>query len=367
MPDDFEPDVATGGDDGGEPPVDDPTAAPEGEPAEPGGDVPADEPSPDGDGQPEDEPTPGAGTSEKLQKLLAKYGGDPDKMVDAYWEQAKSLSTLDRKLDKLIEKVNSKNLPPEEEAKLIAEDPDVKEIGSELASLDADVKAYDREDKQLVAQYGKLESDIKALEAKLEFAPDEVVQDRLRREIADAKREQREVGRDWRSNQTNLKNAQRDINARVRQFREAEIRAKAKRDQAKKQEWDNQTASESTRREFAIAMRAEAESYGLALDSKTYGVLQQSVRDRLVTYLRSLGDDAEGIDIPGAVGVLMLEYADAMNLKKKFGTVSKQKAGVVSTQPAGVVKPKGEGKPTTDKNGNWTPQYVRERAKRLLG
>lgn len=367
MPDDFEPDVATGGDDGGEPPVDDPGASPEGDPAQPGGDGPAeDAPSLDGDEQPDDEQTPAAGGSEKLKNLLSKYGGDPDKMVDAYWEQAKSLSALDKKLDALIETVNNKNLSPEDEAKHIAEDPDVKEVGAELASFDADAKALEAEDRQLVKQYGQLEALLKQLEAKVEFAPDDITKIELKREIAEAKREQRDVGRDWRSNQTNMKNLQRQITNSVRQYREAEIRAKAKRDQAKKQEWDTRAASEGTRKEFSSAIRSEVESYGVALDSKLYGVMQQSVRDRLVTYLRGLEPDAEGIDIPAAVSILVKEYADVMNLKKKFSTVSRQKAGVTG-KPAGVVDSNREGKPTTDKNGAWTPQYVRERAKRLLG
>jgi hypothetical protein len=363
MPDDFEPDVVDDGADGA--PADDP--APD-DTAEPGGDVPAeDAPSDDGDETPGDEQTPATGGSEKLQKLLSKYGGDSDKMVDAYWEQAKSLSALDKKLDALIETVNSKNLPPEEEAKLIADDPDVKEIGAELASLDADVKNYANEDKQLVAQYGQLETLLKQLEAKLEFAPDDITKLELKREVAEAKREQRDVGREWRNNQVNLKNAQRQMQGFVRQYREAEIRAKVKRDQAKKQEWEVRAGSEGTRKEFASALRNEVESYGIAPDSKLFGVMQQSVRDRLVNYLRSLGDDAEGIDIPGAVTVLVKEYADVMSLKKKFATLSKQKAGVTGKQPTGTVTP-GKGRvPTTDKAGNWTPQYVRERAKRLLG
>jgi hypothetical protein len=367
MPDDFEPDVATGGDDGEALPDVDDGASPEGDPAEPGGDGPAEgAPGSDGDDQPDGEQTPAAGGSEKLKNLLAKYGGDPDKMVNAYWEQAKSISAMDKKLDALIDTVNSKHLPPEEEAKLIADDPDVREVGAELASLDADAKNLDAEDKQLVKQYGQLETLLKQLEAKVEFAPDDITKIELKREIAEAKREQRDVGRDWRNNQANLKNLNRQITNYVRQYREAEIRAKAKREQAKKQEWDTRAASEGTRKEFTSAIRAEVESYGIALDSKTYGVLQQSVRDRLVTYLRSLESDAEGIDVQGAVSILVKEYADVMNLKKKFSTLSKQKAGVTG-KPTSILDAKREGKPTTDKNGAWTPQYVRERAKRLLG
>lgn len=367
MPDDaFEPDVATGGDEGGETP--EPGASPEGEPAEPTGDVPAeDAPEPDGEPQPEGEPSPVAGGSAKLQRLLAKYGGDPDKLVDGYFEQAKSLSALDKKLDALTELVTSRNLPPEDEAKLIAEDPDVKDVGAELASLDADVKSYEAEDRQLVKQYGQLETLLKSLEAKLEYAPDDIAKMEIRREIAEAKREQRDVGRDYRSNQTNIKNAQRQMQAFVRQYREAEIRAKAKMEQARKQEWDNRAAKESTRQEFSTSVRAEAQSYGIAPDSKLYQVLQQSVRDRLVTFLRSLGEDAEGIDIPEAVGMLVKEYADVMGRKKSFSTVSRQKDGVVGKPGSGV--PRGDRKtPPPDKTGKyWDPKWVRENAKRLLG
>ena len=361
MPDDFEPDVAGGG--GDEPsPVDETTPTPEGEPAEPEGDVPAEEAS-----SPDDEQTPAAGGSEKLKNLLAKYGDDPDKMVDAYWEQAKSLSALDKKLDALIDKVNSRQESPEEEAKQIASDPDVSEIGAELASLDADVKRFEADDKQLVGQYGQLDIEIKQLQAKLEFAPDEITKQNLNQEIREKAREQRDVGREWKANQNAIKATHRQMQGFVRQYREAEIRAKAKREQAKKQEWSDRAASEGTRKEYASAIRTEAESYGIALDSRTYGVLNQSVRDRLVNYLLSLGPEAEGVDIPTAVGALVKEYADVMKLKKSFSTASRQKAGLAGKP--GVAPQGGSGKaPPTDKSGKyWHPDYVRERAKRMLG
>ena len=367
MADDFEPDVATGGDEGEAPPADDPGAS-SGDTAETGGDTSADDATTeDGDDQQEEEQTPATGGSEKLKNLLAKYGGDEEKMVDAYWEQAKSLSAMDKKLDALIDKVNSKEITPEAEAKLIAEDPDVKEVGAELASLDADIKNLDAEDKQLVKQFGQLGDALKQLEAKLEFAPDDIAKMEIRREIAETKREQRDVGRDWRNNQANMKSAQRQFQAFIRQYKEAEIRAKGKRDQAKKQEWDSRAAREGTRTEFSNAVRAEAESYGIAPDSKLYGVLQQSVRDRLVTYLRSLGEESEGIDIPAAVGVLVGEYADVMGKKKSFSTVSKQKAGVTG-KPAADTGSNGKKAPPPDPTGKyWDPKWVRERAKRMLG
>jgi hypothetical protein len=367
MPDDFEPDVAGGGEGGGEAPVDD-TPDPGGEPADPQGDTPAED-APTGDeadDQQDDEQTPATGGSEKLKNLLAKYGGDSDKMVDAYWEQAKSLSAMDKKLDALIDKVNSKEISPEQEAKLIADDPDVKEIGAELASLDADVKTYTEKDRGLVQNFGQLETLLKQLEAKLEFAPDDISKAEIRREIADSKREQRDIRRDWENNLTNLKSAERQMKAAVRQYREAEGRARTKRDQAKRQESESHAAYASTRKEFADAMQSEARSYGIAPESKMFAVMNESIKGRLTNYLRSLGTNAEGIDLSAAVAVLVEEYADTYGKKRNFAAASRQKASV--TGKPTEVNVGGKKAPPPDKTGKyWDPKWVRERAKRMLG
>jgi hypothetical protein len=364
----FEPDVATGGEDGGDASVDETVvASPDGDTAEPGGDASAEDVSTtDGDGQQDGEQTPATGGSEKLKNLLAKYGGDEEKMVDAYWEQAKSLSAMDKKLDALFEKVNSREITPEAEAKLIAEDPDVRQVGTELASLDAKIKNLDAEDKQLVKEYGRLDIHIKQLEAKLEFAPDDITKLELKREISEARRELRDVGRDWRYNTDKYDNAQSQLQTKMREYREAEAKVKTKRDQARKQESDANVARIGARSDFSNTIQAEAASYGITPDSKHFAVLEQSIRGRLVTYLRSLGPEAEGVDIPAAVGMLVEEYADVMGRKKTFSTVSKQKAGVTG-KPAGAQANGAKG-PPPDKTGKyWDPNWVRANAKRILG
>lgn len=369
MDEPFEPDVV-GGDpeDGGTPPPDDgeQETTPAGDPAEPAGDEPADGSTDVDDDTPEGETPPVSGGSERFQKLLAKYGNDPEKMVDAFWNQANSLSAMDRKIDQLTELVTKQHTKPEDEAKLIAEDPDVKEIGADLASLEAKLQQYDGQERQLVQQYGKLEAHLQQLNAKLEFAPDDITKMDIQRQISDAKREQRDVHRDWTNVVDKFDNANRQKQTTQRQLRTAEEQAKQKREQARQQEGNTRTASQQTRAEFDTAFSAEAGSYGISADSQPFAVLKESLRARLVTYLNSRRGQP-GIDITGAVGALMKEHADALNIKKKFPAASRQKAGV-TTQPAGAPA-NGKGrKPPTEKDPDyWHPKNIRERAKTMLG
>jgi len=368
MPDDFEPDVAGGGEPAGDEPVVDETSTPEGEPAEPQGDGAAEDTTSDVDDQQGSESTPAAGRSARLQKLLAKYGGDEDQMVDAYFEQANSMSELKQKFDELAEKLTQKQLTPEEEARQLAEDPDVKEIGVELANLDAEIKDYGARDKQLVSEYGQLETTIQALTAKLEFAPDDLTKMELKREIAEAKREQKDVARDWRSNQSALRNSNRLLQSAIRDYREAESKAKAKREQAKKLEWDQKADAAATKKDFSDSIRAEAAAYGIEQKSSKYSMIQQAIQNRLVTYLRSLGEEAEGIDIPEAVGLLFKEYAEGMGHKRRGRALAQAKDATRSKPLSPDLKATDPKAPPKDKTGNyWDPKFVRERAKQMLG
>lgn len=377
MPEDFEPDVV--GPDEGEPspepePDDDFPTPGEGEP----------EPEPDSEPEPSDEPdddepaepSSAKGRSAKLDKLLAKYGGDPDKMVDAYFEQANSMSELTGTVKQLIERLNQQPADPEAEARFIAEDPDVKEISGELAALKADIDQSNQYEKQLVGDYGKLDKEIQALQAKLDAAdPTDPAVFKLQRDLDSKERARDKIERDYKDNRRDRARAENQARGLVRQYRTAEANAKAKRAQAENQKWALQAAEKATRAEFNTASRDAAKRIGISPDSKHYAVLHQSVRDRLVTHLNSLGPDAEAVDITEAVNLLFDEYAESFDLKKTFQQTSKDKAKTTTTQAGATPKGKVElpkdfkppkGIPLTDPTGRYaSAAYWRARAKRI--
>jgi hypothetical protein len=218
----------------------------------------------------------------------------------------------------------------------------------------------------LIAEYGKQDKLIARLEGELDRA-DELTRTEIAGKLREAKQDMRQVQRDYQSSKQRLESLGLEQRRLIRQYKQVELQARARRDQAKQHELSTREQARLTRDEFNTACRAEAEKYGIDTNSKTFGVLHQSVRDRITGYLRSLPEDAPAIDMPGAVAALMQEYAEVAGLNAKFTKKSHQKRKVTGKTPLGTkVRPKG--KVPTDKTGKyWDPAFSRRRAKQLLG
>lgn len=367
----FEPDVTSDASDAPEDLTADTADAAVDEPetADEDGSATSDEPSlEDEEGG---EPT-AAGRSEKLDNLLKKYGGDPDKLVDAYWNQANSMSSLAKKLDAIEAHLTAQQAPPVDEAKLIAEDPEVKEIAGELAFLDGQVKDTNKTEQALIGEYGRLERVLAELQGELRLA-DDLSKSEVNQRVREVQNDMRQMQREYRENSRLRATLEAQMRGVARQFRQVEAMARARQGQIKQQEFGARIAAQATRDEFAGSVRAEATKYGIDTSSKTYGLLQTTVKDRLTGYLRSLPANAPGIDIPAAVAQLMAEYTEAMGLKKSFQKKSAEKtslssgAGVTGRSPLKPGTRPGAPAPT-DKTGKyWSVDYVRKRADKLLG
>lgn len=305
---------------------------------------------------------PAKGRSAKLDKLLGKYGDDPDKMVDAYFEQANSMSKLAGELREIKEQLVAKKEDPKAEAEYVNNDSEVKEYATELASLDTEVKAVQQTQTAMVADFGKLDKQIARLEGELERAS---VEDRseIREKLNDAKADMKSLQRDWKDAQRELlrlANQQRTV---ARQFRTAEANAKVRRESEIQRESDRAQAQVVTQQEFLGTIEGEAAKYGLKTDSKTYMIVQQAIKERIVSVLRSMPKGSPPINLPNAVKSLMAEYAEELELKNRFKTVSKQKNQVTpKREPTG--KPNA-GKPASSKLSPKTAEYWRQRARQM--
>lgn len=353
-----DPDVDEGTDpdtDGEEPEDEGTAASDEGE----DGDEPA---ADDADDSDDDEPATTKGRSAKLDKLLSKYNGDPDKMVDAYFEQANSMSRLFQKLSDLEEKLVAKAADPEEEAKFVANDSEVKEFGAELSQIDGQIKQTQQTQTAMVGEFGRLDKLIAKLEGKYESASIEDKAD-IKEELNEAKSDMKSLTRDWKDSQRELATLEKQIKMSARQYRAAEAAAKTRREAEKQREVDSVHAQRVTQAEFLGTVKAEAAKYGIEPGNKTYNVVQQAVRDRIVSFLRGLPANSKPINIPETVAKLMAEYAEALELKGRFKQKSKLKI-----QAQGKSGPTG--KPEGTKSNNLSPKsaaYWKDRAKRLAG
>lgn len=301
--------------------------------------------------------------SAKMQKLLGKYGGDEDKMVDAYFQQANSMSRLTDKLNEIEQRLTAKAEDPEAEAKFVASDSEVKEYAGELASLDAEIKRTEASTTGMVQEFGKLEKTIARLEGALDKAAIEDRQE-IREQLNDAKGDMKALTRDWKDSQRDLQRLNQQIRTVARQYRAAEATAKARRESELQRESDAVRAQHVTQREFLTTVQQEAAKYGLKSDSKTYQIVQQAVKERIVSTLRSMPKGTPPIDLSAAVSQLMAEYAEALELKSRFKKVSKQKQEVLPKGPTSGSK--GERQAST-KLSPKSAEFWRQRAKRISG
>lgn len=331
-----------------------------------------DEPTPDDQG---DAPAPGR--SPALQKLLDKYGGDEDAMVAGYFEQANSSSRLFKEMQELRDYLMDRDADDDEDPEqLIAADPDVQGLNTQLTSLQKDIEAIQQDQMQLVGAYGQVENEAKALDEAANKAED-FEKTTLKQQASAKRSELRQIMSTINRGRRELNAVNRSIADVERQQDKAKQAVLGRRETQRKEGLRSAQVARLTREEFNTSMRAQAKEYGIDPSSKQFNVLSTSVRNQLSQHLSRLPKDAPGIDIPAAVKHLMGEFAEAMNLKPKFQKVSETKGRTPVTSgpkhggpplPKGITEPKlPKGLSQFDKNGNWTLEYSKWRAGKMLG
>lgn len=341
---------------------------PEEETATSEGEAPAE--AVDGEQQEEgEEGSPAKGSGGAFEKLLAKYGGDKEKMAAAYWEQANSTSRLWGKLQGIEEYIKGQQKPPTvDEEKLVAEDPSVKALAADYNDTYAEVQAVARQQDQQIKQFGALEKEIAKLQGKLEATQDPDVKGDIRAELSEKLGDQKSVRADIANSQREVRALNQRLKDLKSRYADAEARAKDQVSRQRQSELEQRAAAQETRREFADAMRKEAQAYGISIESKQYQVLFETINDRIYTYLSRLPNGAPGIDMDAAVKHLMGEYAEALDLKSKFKKASDTKRDATGAPRASSAGPKVPDRVVAPpKDGRWSGSFARDRAKRMLG
>lgn len=310
-----------------------------------------------------DEPAPKE-RSEAFKKLLAKYGGNEEALANAYFEQANSSSKLHQEIREIKEMVAAgRQLTQEEEAVSIAEDPYVKEINVDLANTSDEAQSILQQQKAMVGNYQKLEHKIAELTGEFKRA-DDTDRIEVQRELTEAKREMADLSRDYRDTQRDLARLNTQWKTLQRSLREAEGQAKSRMERERQEALQLKQEASETRTEFNTAMRDEAAKYGIDPSSKTYNVLNETIRSRIYLHMQALKAQGvrEGIDLSRAVSAMMDEYAEAMELKKSLTVKSKQKLETLN--PKKLDAPVSGKAPSKDQR--MSAEQWRERARRLM-
>jgi chromosome segregation ATPase len=309
---------------------------------------------------------PAQGRSPAFQKLLDKYGGDYDKLASAYFEQANSSSKLHSEIQEIKEMVAAgRKLTAEEEGQAVADDPYVKEVNTDLSAVSEEAQGVVQAQKGLVGQYQKLELKIAQLEGEYKRA-DETDRSEVSRELNEAKRDMNELKRDYKDSQRDLARLNTQWKTLQRSLREAEGQARSRVDRERQDALRLQTDAAESRVEYNAALRDEVVKYGIDPSSKTYNVLNETIKSRLFLHMQALKAQGvrEGIDLPKAVSAMMEEYAETMGLKKStLKTTSKEKLDTLSSKQI-TAPAKGSGAPSKDKA--MSAEQWKTRARQLM-
>lgn len=327
------------------------------------------------DDEESEEEAPASGRSPALQKLLSKYGGDEDALVNAYFEQANSSSRLAKEFEELKDYLLNKEVEQEDPEKVIAEDPTVERLNSRLNTLNKDMQEIQQEQMQMIGEYGQLENETKALEIQLKTAED-YDKVSLKQEVSLKKAEMRQIKTNVMKGRRDLAKAERDIEDAQEFVEEARTEVLGKREQARKAKLKSAQVARLTKEEFNVAMRSEAKDFGIDPSSKQFQIINTSIKNQIASHLNQMPKDAPGIDVQKAVKHLMKEFAEGMGVKPKFQKISENKkprTPITSGPkppplPDGIKEPKmPKGIKQFDNKGNWTKEFIDARADKLLG
>lgn len=321
-----------------------------------------------GEGEGEGEGAP-SGKKGAYARLLEKYDGDEEKLAEGVWNQANSLSEMSSRLDEITELL--KQAPPEPEVpteEIVANDTSVRQAAEEVRSIDQKIKEAERDQVQIVAEHGKLERLVNRLEGQLEAMDDDNPKKAdIREQLREARADRKEAARNYKDSKRDIEDKQSKLQQAAIRFRKAEQDAKEKVERERNEVRTRAQRQAASRAEFTEALEAEAKKYGIPEDSQTFKVLHESIQSRVVAYLRTLPKGSPGIDYEQAVQDLMEEYVEAMDLKSRFQASSTRKRKAAGDDGKGGSGIKATEDLKKGKEGTWTADYARQRAKQLLG
>lgn len=311
-----------------------------------------------------------SGRGEPFKRLLAKYGGDYNKMAEAFYEQANSNARLFEEIRGIKDFIKGQAAPKIDEKKIVEEDPDVQELVRDKQSAEQTVMQLRGQANRALTEYAAVKGKVERLSGKLEaIDPEDTAKyNRTRDELAQAAADQKALHQEYESHLREIRGYEKELKTVERQIKDASARARQKADQLKDQQAQQQADAVAVRQEFAGAMKVEAERYGIDTDSKQFAVLFQTINDRIYSYLDRLPEGAPGVDITKAVQTLMGEYAELGGLKAKFqrdSTTKRQAASPPPDTPGTRSADPARGLPKDP--SKWTAAQWDARAKRLLG
>lgn len=278
------------------------------------------------------------GGSSAYEKLLAKYGGDKEKMAQAVFDNQNRIARTTRDTDEqlaemraLLEEIKGSKESEIKIEEIVKDDPYVKEINADLASMQREASEIRQAQQELNVKYTKLSREVTRLEGQVEVA-DEGEQYALREKLREARSDLREIEREFNSKQRDYAGLEKQWKTSQRQLRDAESNARARVERERADALQQQRESATVQREYVDSLTAEAAKFGIEPGTKLYRHLAVAFRSEIIDHMKDLKSRGvnDAIDIPAAVKKLMGEYAESAGVKPKAVRVAVDKGKVPS-------------------------------------
>jgi len=251
--------------------------------------------------------------------------------------------------------------------------PRLDRVDNELAALTARITQNQQQQSQSLLNINTLEKDIAKAEGRAEASADEYDRSLANDQVRTLRDRHAREGDNWRRLRNETDDAARRQESLGYERDEALGEIEQQQQLNQRQEVEAAQNRELTMQEFNAATSAAAEAFQIPQENIQH--LQNTIRAEVITYLRSLPDNAPPINIPAFVEQSAQRYKGAMDAaaRASFGQFSQQKAGTVvpGRIPAPVpVTPQGSpAAPVSPTQGDqaWTAEQARNRARNILG
>jgi hypothetical protein len=301
-------------------------------------------------------------TSGRLEKLMAKYGGDPEKFADGVYEAWNSSARLASQLDEVkAQLAQLKAPPPQEDAEkaTLANVPELKMFEDKIQSAQAKMTQYESAKAALANEYTKVSNLYNNLIGQLEKA-DAIEQPLFQARLAQA---EAQLG--------NLRSQYENLDLRIsstmelRDVFESQQRMVAQRalEDAERRRSGEESASQvasRAREEFYSTAQEVLKGFGITEDDRRAKALIEATRAEIYDQLSAGGPPQ---DIPALTQRILLENARAFGLRDAAFSRSAEQQRTSSFRPPVSVENPLEKLDAVRKND---PNFWRQRASRVV-
>lgn len=308
--------------------------------------------------------------SPKFQKLLAKYGGDEDKLADAIFEQYNSASQLHSKIRELETRINTPSKPespPEDH-------PDIKALKSDIAAQEQRLQTANVRQQQILQNISQFRDELAAKKGELRRAdPDDKFT--IQREISDMETRMASLSTEWYSQEDRKGDIQYRQKSLERELKSAERAFQNEQANKSKEDANNQATQAEIADTFKGIALSKAKAAGVE-DQETLDYFHNVLRAEAITYLRTPG--AQSLDFDKFISQRLVPLLKLVGLGKKTtftkaSTTKLQAAGkpilptkVPSRSTSPVIKVDSKGVPTFPR-GTLTAEQAKAFTKSMLG